>query len=47
MWTDRQEVMAVTSNFRGHSDAIGLCHEAFKHAQAHTHRGPAVFWSQH
>lgn len=39
MWTGRQEVMAVTSNFRGHSDAIGLCHEAFKHTHTrmHTH----------
>lgn len=37
MWTDRQEVMAVTSNFRGHSDAIGLCHDAFKHTRTNMH----------
>ena len=35
--TDKQEVMAVTSNFRGHSDAIGLCHEALKHTHTHVH----------
>lgn len=37
MRTDKQEVMAVTSNFRGHSDAIGLCHEALKHTHTHVH----------